>query len=192
MTLQVVKGLLDAAERCGAQFHYNCAAAGIETAGGRVTGVRLTDGSHLPADIVVSNRYWPSVPVFSGLWPELSRTLDDLFHICSANSFIGVAKSVDDTGPGSVMQAVRHVGGDVFCLQTAAERVGFVLGRDLPASYALLEGEAGEYGAQRHGRLAAMQYSAGVISYCWAVRRRAPALLHHNVFLSGAQLLASD
>mmetsp|Transcript_16225 Transcript_16225/g.48604 ORF Transcript_16225/g.48604 Transcript_16225/m.48604 type:complete len:396 (+) Transcript_16225:696-1883(+) len=108
----VVKGLLAAAERCGAQFHYNCAAAGIETAGGRVTGVRLTDGSHLPADIVVSNR-------------------------------------------------------------------------DLPASYTLLEGEAIEYGTQRHGRLAAMEYSAGVISYCWALKRRAPALLHHNVFLSG-------
>lgn len=75
-----------------------------------------------------------------------------------------------------------------MAVESGVTETGFVLGRDLPASYTLLEGEAIEYGTQRHGRLAAMEYSAGVISYCWALKRRAPALLHHNVFLSGAQL----
>ena len=52
----MVAGLVAAALRCGAHFRYNCSVAGIETADGRVTGMRLADGADVPADIVVSNR----------------------------------------------------------------------------------------------------------------------------------------
>lgn len=109
---QVVKGLLSAAERCGARFRYGAPVAAIETEGAHVTGVRLSSGEVVPASIVVSNR-------------------------------------------------------------------------DLAASYELLEGgECREYAARRAPKLTAMEHSAGIISFCWAVRGRVPQLLHHNVFLS--------
>ncbi len=63
--------------------------------------------------------------------------------------------------------------------------------RDLPAAHALLRGEGasaarvGAYAAQRSEELGKMEYSAGVIAYCWALRgARLGGLLHHNTFLS--------
>lgn len=109
---QVVKGLLSAAEQCGARFRYDASVAAIETEGTHVTGIRLASGEIMAADVVVSNR-------------------------------------------------------------------------DLVASYQLLEGGSCErYAAERAPRLAAMKHSAGVISFCWAVRGQAKELHHHNVFLS--------
>lgn len=57
--------------------------------------------------------------------------------------------------------------------------------RDLPAAYDLLPGE---YGRGRAARLGALQFSAGVVSFCWCLNRRLPRLSHHNVFLSGMSL----
>lgn len=68
-----------------------------------------------------------------------------------------------------------------------------VCNRDLPAAYPLLEAGAAEssssgvaeYAQQRHKELGALEYSAGVISYCWHLSRRLETLAHHSVFLSG-------
>lgn len=46
--------LMVAAERQGARFRFRTAVAGIRTAGGRVAGVDLADGSHLDAPVVVN------------------------------------------------------------------------------------------------------------------------------------------
>jgi phytoene desaturase len=56
----VPKALAGAAEKHGVVFHYDSTVASVETVNGRATGVRLADGSRLPADVVVLN---PDLPV---------------------------------------------------------------------------------------------------------------------------------
>jgi 1-hydroxycarotenoid 3,4-desaturase len=51
----LAKALARLAESQGAVFRYGCKVAGIETDGGRVSGVRLVDGEVLRADMVVAN-----------------------------------------------------------------------------------------------------------------------------------------
>jgi phytoene desaturase len=86
--VEAMAGALDV--RCGV------AAERVETAGGRVTGVRLADGGRLPADVVVSNadvlrahelldrrpprrRLRPSMSCFL-LYLGTDRRFDDLLH----------------------------------------------------------------------------------------------------------------
>jgi 1-hydroxycarotenoid 3,4-desaturase len=52
---RVAQVLAAQARSAGATLRYGCAAAAIETAGGRACGVRLADGEVLPADAVVFN-----------------------------------------------------------------------------------------------------------------------------------------
>ena len=69
----------------------------------------------------------------------------------------------------------------------AAEVV--IANRDVPGAYNLLhsDGRQTSYGQRRRTSLAAKRFSAGVIAYNWVVKDAGfPALLHHNVFLSGA------
>lgn len=54
--MQVIEGLLSAAEKCGVRFRFAAPVAAIETEGSQVTGVRLASGELIAADIVVSNR----------------------------------------------------------------------------------------------------------------------------------------
>jgi phytoene dehydrogenase-like protein len=56
--VQVVKGLVSAAEQAGVTIRTQQRATQIVTTPGdqRVTGVQLEDGSVLPADVVVANR----------------------------------------------------------------------------------------------------------------------------------------
>jgi phytoene desaturase len=56
----VPKALAGAAEKHGVSFRYDATVTSVETANGRATGVRLADGSRIPADVVVLN---PDLPV---------------------------------------------------------------------------------------------------------------------------------
>jgi phytoene desaturase len=54
-TGKLVEGLVDLIDGQGGQVLCNAEVAQITTENGRATGVRLSDGGHIPADIVVSN-----------------------------------------------------------------------------------------------------------------------------------------
>ena len=64
--------LMVAAQRLGAGFRFRTAVAGIRTAGGRVTGVDLADGSHVDAPVVVN-----AAGPFSSRLNALAGVLDD-------------------------------------------------------------------------------------------------------------------
>lgn len=51
----LARGLASAAEKRGAEIRYGAAVEAVEAAGDRVTGVRLADGSRVPAGLVLSS-----------------------------------------------------------------------------------------------------------------------------------------
>ncbi len=65
---RVVESLVQIGQALGVEYIYNAAAAQIETAGDRVTGVRLADGRRLAADVIVANADLPYV--YDQLLPE--------------------------------------------------------------------------------------------------------------------------
>ncbi len=56
----VPRALAGAAEKHGVTLRYSTEIAEVTVAGGRATGVRTTDGEHIPADVVVLN---PDLPI---------------------------------------------------------------------------------------------------------------------------------
>lgn len=52
---RIAEALAERASTCGATLLLDAPVAAVETAGGRVSGVRLDDGQPLPADVVVAN-----------------------------------------------------------------------------------------------------------------------------------------
>lgn len=63
---KVRDGLCRAAQQCGVQVRTQAEVVGIDTAGSRVTGVRLASGERLKANIVVCNRDLPAAYTLLG------------------------------------------------------------------------------------------------------------------------------
>jgi len=80
----VVEKLAEAASSYGVKFHYRQPVGKIITAGNRVLGVALDDGSRIEADLIVANADLPYV--YRELLPDRrkSRHLDKLNYSCSA------------------------------------------------------------------------------------------------------------
>jgi phytoene desaturase len=87
---RIVEGLLELARGLSVEFLTNAKVAQIERAGGRVTGVRLADGTRLPADTVVMNGDASDVPALLGEphakgLPEAARSLSGLVYLFGIN-----------------------------------------------------------------------------------------------------------
>lgn len=102
--------------------------------------------------------------------------------LCAAAESCGVVIRT-----GAEVRSINSVEGSITGVSLASgEELGadvVVANCDVPGAFQLLRSE---YGREQHRRLSAMRFSAGVISYNWVVRDAGfPALLHHNVFISG-------
>jgi phytoene dehydrogenase-like protein len=100
---------------------------------------------------------------------------------CGADFRFGAEVASIDSSGGAI-EGVTLASGE----RLAADIV--VSNRDVPAAYPLLGGDGRQHGRRQHAKLAAKEYSAGVISYNWNVGRRFDQLQHHNVFLSGTPM----
>lgn len=74
------------------------------------------------------------------------------------------------------VQGLRLETGEFF------EADAIVCNKDLPAAYHLLP--PSEYAERKSESLAGLQYSVGIIEYCWCVDTQLSGLAHHNIFLS--------
>jgi phytoene desaturase len=103
---RIVETLMDLALQAGVEFRFNSAVEWIETDSSRVRGVRLEDGSHLPAEVVLANADLPYV--YRDLLPQSSaaRALETKHYSCSAISFFwGMYKSYPELGPHTLFLA---------------------------------------------------------------------------------------
>jgi phytoene desaturase len=84
---QVVLALIGAAQRAGVEFTFRARVSRIEVAEARATGVVLSDGSYLSADIVVANADLPYV--YEDLLPhdDAAARLAHKHYSCSTVSF---------------------------------------------------------------------------------------------------------
>ena len=64
----IAKGLGKRMDELGVRVHLNCEVAGIEKSFRRITGLRLKDDTHVPADVVVSNM--EVIPAYRDLLKE--------------------------------------------------------------------------------------------------------------------------
>jgi phytoene desaturase len=114
---QLVESLVAIAAAQGVRFNYQAPVSQITVEGQRATGVRLADGSHLEADVVVANADLPYV--YGHLLPDAraARRLRRLRYTCSALMFYwGVDKVYPELGPHSIFLAgdYRHAFGRIF------------------------------------------------------------------------------
>ncbi len=103
---RVVESLVAIAEAHGARFSYNTPVARITVEGERATGVVLTDGTHLSADVVVADADLPYV--YQHLLPDRAAAarLERLKYTCSAIMFYwGLDTIYPQLGPHNVFLA---------------------------------------------------------------------------------------
>ncbi len=96
----IVEGLMDLALRAGVEFSYNTPVEQITTHSNYAQGVRLADGSHLQADVVLANADLPYV--YQRLLPPngMEKAFMHKHFSCSAISFFwGLDKIYPDLGP---------------------------------------------------------------------------------------------
>ena len=84
---RIIESLVSIAESLGVQFLYNAPAEAIEVSGDRATGVRLSDGRHFTADVIVANADLPYV--YQNLLPEsaLGHKLENGRYTCGSITF---------------------------------------------------------------------------------------------------------
>jgi len=134
-----IRALIDAiAARAvlrGAVLRYDAEVVGVEHAAGRVTGVRLIDGSHLPADVVVAA---VDDHVLAGL---LGTPVPSTPRSCSAMSLL-VALRGTDTGPASTVSFPADPEPELTAVfgagHTAAEPTLFLGRGEAPAGHTAL------------------------------------------------------
>jgi phytoene desaturase len=100
---RVVESLASIAERQGVRFVYDTAVKQIEVEGKRATGVALSDGARLTADVIVANADLPYV--YRELLPDraAAERLERLKYTCSAIMFYwGVDKMYPQLGMHNV------------------------------------------------------------------------------------------
>jgi phytoene desaturase len=102
----VVEALVDVARASGVEFTFNSPVTEITTRGDRARGVRLADGSHLGADVVLANADLPWVYRHL-LPPDGSATrLAAKAYSCSTVSFFwGTERTYDALGPHTLFLA---------------------------------------------------------------------------------------
>ena len=103
---KVIESLVSIAEANGVKFSYNSPVEAIEVDGDRATAVRLKNGAHLSADLIVANADLPYV--YKDLLPNgsLSRKLENKKYTCSAITFYwGTDKQFPELGAHNVFLA---------------------------------------------------------------------------------------
>ena len=96
----VVEALVDVARAAGVEFIFNAPVTEITTRGDRARGVRLADGSHIEADVVLANADLPWV--YRHLLPPdgTAERLARKAYSCSTISFFwGTDRTYDALGP---------------------------------------------------------------------------------------------
>jgi len=100
----------------------------------------------------------------------------------------GVKMMVETEVKSIVVDAKSNVCGVKLSNGTQINADIVVCNRDLPASYDLLESNISsnieEYAAMKSSKLSSLDYSNGLLIYCWCIDRKMDDLLHHNVFIS--------
>jgi phytoene desaturase (3,4-didehydrolycopene-forming) len=102
----IVESLVDLATQAGVEFSYNSLVERIEVNATQAGGVRLEDGTHLDADIILANADLPYV--YKQLLPEdgIVKTLERKQFSSSAISFFwGVDKVYPELGPHTLFLA---------------------------------------------------------------------------------------
>jgi phytoene desaturase len=103
---RVIESLVSIAEANGVEFLYNSPVEAIEVDGERATGIRLENGSLLPADTIIANADLPYV--YKKLLPKeaLAGKLEDKKYTCSAITFYwGTDKQYPELGAHNVFLA---------------------------------------------------------------------------------------
>jgi phytoene desaturase len=103
---RVVEALVEIAQSAGVEFRYETIVERIETAGHKVQGVMLADGTHLQADAVLANADLPYV--YNDLLPDhdLAKAQSRKRFSCSTMSFFwGVDKPYEALGPHTLFLA---------------------------------------------------------------------------------------
>jgi len=97
---RVVESLMELAMQAGVEFVFNSPVERIDANATHVQGIRLADGSHLEADVVLANADLPYV--YQSLLPqdESAEALTRKRYSCSVISFFwGLDKMYPDLGP---------------------------------------------------------------------------------------------
>jgi phytoene desaturase len=103
---RIVETLMDLARQAGVEFSFNSAVEQIDTNANHARGVRLADGSHLEADVVLANADLPYV--YQHLLPqdEMTKALTRKRFSCSVISFFwGMDKTYEALGPHTLFLA---------------------------------------------------------------------------------------
>jgi phytoene desaturase len=103
---RVIESLVSIAEANGVEFLYNSPVEAIEVNAERATGIRLENGSLLPADTIIANADLPYV--YKKLLPNetLTGKLEDKKYTCSAITFYwGTDKQYPELGAHNVFLA---------------------------------------------------------------------------------------
>jgi phytoene desaturase len=99
----IVEALITLATQAGVEIIYNTEVERIEIAGGKTSGVKLLDGSHMQADVILANADLPYV--YQHLLPDknLAAKLTRKHFSCSVISFFwGLDKTFPELGPHSL------------------------------------------------------------------------------------------
>lgn len=102
----IVEALVDLARAAGVEFSFGSSVSQIDTDADHVRGVRLADGSHVPADVVLANADLPYV--YEQLLPdaEIAKKMARKELSASAVSFLwGVDRTYDSLGPHTLFLA---------------------------------------------------------------------------------------
>lgn len=103
---RIVETLMDLARETGVEFIFETAAKQIQTNSTHATGILLSDGTHLDADVVLANADLPYA--YRNLLPVdgNSKSLSHKRFSCSAISFFwGVDKTYEEIGPHTLFLA---------------------------------------------------------------------------------------
>jgi phytoene desaturase len=103
---QVVEALMSLALKAGVEFQFNTTVDHIEVHDHRTSGVVLSDGKQLAADVVLANADLPYV--YQNLLPpdHLSESISNKLYSCSAISFFwGVDRQYKTLGPHTLFLA---------------------------------------------------------------------------------------